>query len=78
MNGSDSVETLSRTSGYRPSDAPYVGAGLWFLGTLLAGYAGYEFVAHQLRYQTLWGVSLVLLLFAVVVLGRHVVRVRYH
>ncbi|WP_224336371.1 hypothetical protein [Haloprofundus halobius] len=77
MASSDPTETLAATSGFRPVDAPYVGATLWFLGTLLAGFAGYELLVHQLRYPTLWGVSTVLLVFSVVVLGQYRLRSRY-
>ncbi|KTG10341.1 hypothetical protein AUR64_12275 [Haloprofundus marisrubri] len=77
MTTSDPTETLAAASGFRPVDAPYVGAALWLLGTLLAGYAGYELLVNQLRYPTLWGVSLGLLVFSVVVLGQHLLRTRY-
>lgn len=77
MNGSDPTELLASASGFRPVDAPYVGATLWILGTLLAGYAGYELLVHQLRYPTLWGVSIALLVFSVVVLGQYRFRMRY-
>ncbi|WP_224449938.1 hypothetical protein [Haloprofundus salilacus] len=74
MNGSDPTEVLASASGFRPVDAPYVGATLWILGTLLAGY---ELFVHQLRYPALWGVSIVLLVFSVVVLGQYLFRARY-
>ncbi|WP_117591237.1 hypothetical protein [Haloprofundus halophilus] len=76
MTTSDPTETLAAASGFRPVDAPYVGATLWLLGTLLASYAGYELLVNQLQYPTLWGVSVVLLVFSVVVLGQYVARTR--